>query len=581
MRRLRGIAASARVHHSRSTSLQDLPAVAALGGEDPAASGEAGLAGNGLISSSESTSSPLKGGENGTSSSFPGLDESNIFEDDEEEQHARDLIRRWKETRSHLKIEKSELIRSVLLLLNVLAQIILTVVALEYEWDGVRTLRDSRVALGIRVAISVLTGLLVIQMVEDDAWKIWKDAKDTRKRAKHAKQERRKGRFEVAVGEVRRQFTHRRFYMPIGDEGVDYSFHTPTWMILMEYLPFPPGLDDDLTKLAAMLTFLKLFVTMSVLRHFNPIYRNRHLIIRIPGSSLIEMPRFTTWFSTRTFYHQYPLTFSLSNIIAVVAITAYGMYIYEREVQPHVFDFKLCFVIATENLITGWPGDVFSQYTLESDGGKSFSVFASLGGLFFFALLINFLYIKLSPSSNDSHVVDWIARIKLEDKERHEAAKLIQLVWRRRLERKKKEEERLINGDHGRHYHFITVPSEKAYQVRFRRQCREMRHVRREKQKKHKKSKKEKEKVSKGQKKKKKQSDDTRRALRHRRDSYIAAVAGQAEQEQRRGDEEAFALLEQQHHQQQLEWEAQRARLRKYYAKAAKNLNKLMAELGR
>jgi hypothetical protein len=49
----------------------------------------------------------------------------------------------------------------------------------------------------------------VIQMVEDDAWKIWKDAKDMRKRAKHAKQERRKGRFEVAVGEVRRQFTHR------------------------------------------------------------------------------------------------------------------------------------------------------------------------------------------------------------------------------------------------------------------------------------------------------------------------------------------------------------------------------------
>ena len=49
----------------------------------------------------------------------------------------------------------------------------------------------------------------VIQMVEDDAWKIWKDAKDMRKRAKHAKQHRKKGRFEVALGEVRRQLTHR------------------------------------------------------------------------------------------------------------------------------------------------------------------------------------------------------------------------------------------------------------------------------------------------------------------------------------------------------------------------------------
>ena len=141
MRRLRGIAASARVHHSsRSTALQDLPAVAALGGAEAPAASEAGLAGNGLISSSssESTSSPRKGGENGTSSSFPGFDESNIFYDDEEEQQARDLIRRWKETRSHLKIEKSELMRSVLLLLNVLVQIILTVVAVPHHtpaWD--------------------------------------------------------------------------------------------------------------------------------------------------------------------------------------------------------------------------------------------------------------------------------------------------------------------------------------------------------------------------------------------------------------------------------------------------------------
>jgi hypothetical protein len=36
---------------------------------------------------------------------------------------------RWKETRSHLKIEKSELLRSVLLFINVVAQIVLTVVA--------------------------------------------------------------------------------------------------------------------------------------------------------------------------------------------------------------------------------------------------------------------------------------------------------------------------------------------------------------------------------------------------------------------------------------------------------------------
>jgi hypothetical protein len=175
---------------------------------------------------------------------------------------------------------------------------------LEYQWDG-QTLKNSSVSVGLRTAISALTvvlgtnafaddhtlppslprtppeiacslvrpfALTVIQMVEDDAWKIWKDAKDMRKRAKHAKEDRKKGRFAAAMGEARRQLTHRvrpinlescectpiplcehrssttlstcdvscdttqRFYLPLG-EPTDYSFHTPTWMILMEYLP--------------------------------------------------------------------------------------------------------------------------------------------------------------------------------------------------------------------------------------------------------------------------------------------------------------------------------------------------------
>jgi hypothetical protein len=56
-------------------------------------------------------------------------------------------------------------------------------------------------------------------------------------------------------------------------------------------------------------------------------------------------------------------------------------------------------------------------------------------------------------------------------------------------------------------------------------------------------------------------------------------VGGQLSQEDSMNSDssrDSFALVERQH-----EWEIQRARLRTYYAKAAKNLNKLMDELDR
>lgn len=77
--------------------------------------------------------------------------------------------------------------------------------------------------------------------------------------------------------------------------------------------------------------------------------------------------------------------------------------------------------------------------------------------------------------------MDWISRIKLEDQERNEAARLIQLVWKHYLRRMEKREE-ASSGDEdysGQAYHLITVPCEKEFQVRFQQQCRNMRRVRR------------------------------------------------------------------------------------------------------
>jgi hypothetical protein len=47
---------------------------------------------------------------------------------------------------------------------------------------------------------------------------------------------------------------------------------------------------------------------------------------------------------------------------------------------------------------------------------------ASISGLFFFALLIDYVHTRMHPAHIDSVIVDWITRLRLEDKEKYEIA---------------------------------------------------------------------------------------------------------------------------------------------------------------
>jgi len=158
---------------------------------------------------------------------------------------------------------------------------------MEYQWNG-ETLEASSAATGIRTTISALSGLLgtssllgdgdggddgndgggamameqVVQMLEDYWWKIRRDAKDLRKRAKHIKEARRRD-IGLAAKSLKQKFSHQRvlhttisatmlqlistkrptimvtqrYYVSLGASGMDHSFHTPMWVILLEHLP--------------------------------------------------------------------------------------------------------------------------------------------------------------------------------------------------------------------------------------------------------------------------------------------------------------------------------------------------------
>ncbi len=63
--------------------------------------------------------------------------------------------------------------------------------------------------------------------------------------------------------------------------------------------------------------------------------RNIHRYARV------QIPRVTSWFTTRSYYHKYPISFILIGMAYLLLTSSYGIYIYERcsHCSPHsMFD---------------------------------------------------------------------------------------------------------------------------------------------------------------------------------------------------------------------------------------------------
>lgn len=168
-----------------------------------------------------------------------------------------------------------------------------------------------------------------------------------------------------------------------------------------------------------------------------------------------------------------------------------------------------------------------------------------------------------------------------------EATKLIQLVWRHhrlRLE-KQQEDESEANEET---YQLIRVPFEKKFQVRFWQQCRRMRRVRRQLAELQ---------IRTGDRLDTHHGDhahcneDRRRDIaKHYReevlsdDGHTQPVQKDVDQLQKEKEAEQDAQLTElslvESSRRELEeWEYRRERMKKYYAKAVRNLHKLMVEL--
>jgi len=137
-----------------------------------------------------------------------------------------------------------------------------------------------------------------------------------------------------------------------------------------------------------------------------------------------------TFLAVKATFHENPVTFILTCIICGTLISAYSTYIFEREAQPENWNFGISIFVALTCMLTGWATDVYDTYNPVTWASKGICIATVVFGIFLLALLIDYIHQKMHPSLFQLTALDWILSLKLEETERQEAAKLIQITYR-------------------------------------------------------------------------------------------------------------------------------------------------------
>eukprot|EP01116_Phalansterium_solitarium_P021755 TRINITY_DN6902_c0_g1_i4.p1 TRINITY_DN6902_c0_g1~~TRINITY_DN6902_c0_g1_i4.p1 ORF type:complete len:566 (-),score=140.46 TRINITY_DN6902_c0_g1_i4:109-1806(-) len=206
---------------------------------------------------------------------------------------------------------------------------------------------------------------------------------------------------------------------------------------LLICLPHPfPGLPETPSKVFTLWMFLRLYILWKVLRDRSLIFRKRKIIEHIPGYSPHAHPNFNALLSMKFIFYQRPILLITTALLSTSFVFAYAIFIFERGSKfDHVtgepiFTFWICYYISIQTLLTGWPTDIWSVYMHGTWVGKFISIGSSVFGLFMFALLIDYVHTKMQPTSFERSALEWVIRRKWEQKERLDAARLIQIFWR-------------------------------------------------------------------------------------------------------------------------------------------------------
>ena len=361
--------------------------------------------------------------------------------------------------------------KSLLIFLNGLFGIVLQIVLLQVGWDGQQYHDDDRpgelpVMLSIKIAMFLSSCLLVYQLL---------DRKQMQITIKY-REKRRKIRSLVKPPLSTVSLLSLLSLRPS-------SFRWKLWLqcLICFWHPFPffsPRLIPvHMSNKLGLLMFLRLHLVFRVIRDYSEIWLNRRSIKKLTAFSS-RTPNFDWWLSVKTMVYRNPIVFATSFYLFCILLFGYSVYILEREVQPDLFTIPIGFYLAFQCITIDWASDVYDVYDPITWPGKLTCLTAAMMGLLLTSFIIGIVSQSILPSKFEELALNCVSVEKAREKEKDNAARLIQYVWRNY--RHEKELAEKLERKNPRLYEEISALEEKEFMEEFLVRSKSLRNVRRE-----------------------------------------------------------------------------------------------------
>eukprot|EP00127_Corallochytrium_limacisporum_P001193 Clim_evm28s44 gene=Clim_evmTU28s44 len=204
-------------------------------------------------------------------------------------------------------------------------------------------------------------------------------------------------------------------------------------LLLLLLMPLPGAqyfLPQWLDLLCSTCILLRLLTGLRVLRNYSHLYRIRNKIRQLKGYSQALSLKFNTWLTLKMLFYKHPIVLITGWIVYAGGVTGYGIYLFERRVQPELFGISEGIMISVVGMLTAWPGDPFDVYDPVTMGGRALAVVSCFLGVVLFALLVNLLNYRLRPNSVEESALEWSTFSGHMERLRDHSARIIQIAWR-------------------------------------------------------------------------------------------------------------------------------------------------------
>lgn len=195
----------------------------------------------------------------------------------------------------------------------------------------------------------------------------------------------------------------------------------------LAYLPLPDNLGFFWDEALGLFMFCRLYLALRVVRDYSKLSVYRRIRSTSRRNAQLE---FNWTLVLKEIFGRRPFFFVLFTLSTMILCLGYCNYVSERNAQPAIYGrfFNALYVTVITMTTVGY-GVIHPISTF----GKITACITAYTGLICTSMLTAVLIGRLSLSSHEKRVLHRFKLASLRKKEKHFAAKLIQLYWRRHL----------------------------------------------------------------------------------------------------------------------------------------------------